>query len=293
MQTAELIMEQSKQVVELATAPSGIKTILFHVYDDDGLPDRLQSALSIARAFGAHLHLMHVTPIEAYTVSDPYGAFVSPEILRVLEEEAGKLKARIEQQLAIEDVSWDYEEVTGGLLTRLIRRASLADLVITGRKTGQGDFGAAALSVIGDMLHRSRTPMLVLGDVRGTFDPLGVALVAWNASYEAANALRSAVPLLKVASKVRVVTIVEGEDDQFPPTDALEYLSRHDIHAELVEPQSTSGSIDEQLLDQAAIGGASYIVMGGYSHSRAGELLFGGVTRSLLKQCPVSLFVAR
>jgi nucleotide-binding universal stress UspA family protein len=263
------------------------------VHEDDGLPDRLQSALSIARAFGAHLHLMHVTPIEAYTVSDPYGAFLSPEIVRVLEEEAGRLKARIEQQLAIEDVSWDYEEATGGLLTRLIRRASLADLVITGRRTGQGDFGPAALSVIGDMLHRSRTPILVLGDGPGRFDPLGVALVAWNASYEAANALRSAVPLLKVASKVRVVTIVEGEEDCFPPTDALEYLSRHGVHAELVEPQSTSNRIEEQLLGQARIHRASYIVMGGYSHSRAGELLFGGVTRSLLKECPVSLFVAR
>jgi nucleotide-binding universal stress UspA family protein len=33
--------------------------------------------------------------------------------------------------------------------------------------------------------------------------------------------------------------------------------------------------------------------MGGYSHSRAGEFFFGGLTRSLLKSCEVGLFVNR
>jgi nucleotide-binding universal stress UspA family protein len=32
--------------------------------------------------------------------------------------------------------------------------------------------------------------------------------------------------------------------------------------------------------------------MGGYGHNRAGEFLFGGVTRSLLKKCALPLFVA-
>jgi nucleotide-binding universal stress UspA family protein len=32
--------------------------------------------------------------------------------------------------------------------------------------------------------------------------------------------------------------------------------------------------------------------MGGYSHSRAGEFLFGGVTRDLLRACPISLVMA-
>ncbi len=33
--------------------------------------------------------------------------------------------------------------------------------------------------------------------------------------------------------------------------------------------------------------------MGGYGHSRAGGLLFGGVTRSLLKACLFTLLIAR
>jgi nucleotide-binding universal stress UspA family protein len=38
--------------------------------------------------------------------------------------------------------------------------------------------------------------------------------------------------------------------------------------------------------------GASYLVMGGYSRTRIGEYLFGGVTRSLLKQSSINLMIA-
>ena len=33
--------------------------------------------------------------------------------------------------------------------------------------------------------------------------------------------------------------------------------------------------------------------MGGYGHSRVREFLFGGVTRTLLKECPISLIIGR
>ena len=294
MQTAELVMKQSsKPIIEPAIAPAGIKTILFHVHDDDGLADRMQVALSMARAFGAHLHLLHVTPIEAYTVTDAFSVFVSPQIMAVLEDESAKLREKLQQQLANEDVNWEYEEMTGEMMRRLIQRAALADLVVAGRQPHEREFGGPSIAFLGDMLHSIRTPLLVVGDETSKIDPFGPAIVAWNGSYEAANALRAAVPLLKIASQVRLVTIDEDKEQQFPSTAALEYLSRHGVHAELSERSRVRESVEQEILDQAAIDGASYIVMGGYSHNRAGEFLFGGITRSLLKRCSVPLFVAR
>lgn len=293
MRTDELVMEQlSTPTIDAARTPAGIKTILFHVHDDDRLEGRVQVALSIARAFGAHLHLMHVTPIEAYTVTDAFDFYVNSGLVATLEAEAAKLKSKLEQQLTNEDVSWTYEEVTGALMGRLIRRAALADLVLTGRQPHEWEFGGPAITLLGDMLQRIRTPLLVVGDETRELDPFGPALVAWNGSYEAANALRAAVPLLKIASQVRLVSVDEQKDQQFPSTGALEYLSHHEIHAELVERPWLVEPVEDQLLDHASIYGAGYIVMGGYSHTRAGEFLFGGVTRSLLKKCPVSLVMA-
>lgn len=293
MRTAELVMDQSpRSLTDPARTPSGIKTILFHVHNDEASDKRLQVALSMARAFEAHLHLLHVTPIEAYTVTDAFAVFVSSQILEVLEDESAKLRDNLNQQLTNEDVSWDYEEVTGEMMPRLIQRAALADLVIAGRQPEKREFGGPSIAVLGDMLQSIRTPLLVIGDDAVTIDPFGRAIVAWNGSYEAANALRAAVPLLKCASRVRLVRVDGQLDERFPATGALEYLSRHGIHAELHQRPRCIDTVEQEILDEAAKDRASYIVMGGYGHSRAGEFLFGGVTRSLLKECPVPLLVA-
>jgi nucleotide-binding universal stress UspA family protein len=37
---------------------------------------------------------------------------------------------------------------------------------------------------------------------------------------------------------------------------------------------------------------AAYMVMGGYSHSRISEFMFGGLTRSMLAGSPVPVFIA-
>ena len=151
MRTAELVMEHSSMpMTEPERTPAGIKTILFHVHNDEALDKRLQVALSMARAFGAHLHLLHVTPIEAYMVTDAFAVFVSPQILEVLEDESAKLRDNLKQQLANEDVSWDYEEVTGEMMPRLIQRAALADLVIAGRQPQKREFGGPSIAFLGD-----------------------------------------------------------------------------------------------------------------------------------------------
>ena len=156
MPTAELVREQSpKSNIEPMSTPAGIRSILFHVHDDVGLPGRVQIALSIARAFGAHLHLLHVTPLDAYTVVDVMGTYVNEGLVEMLEGEAAKVKASLEEQLAKEDVSWDYEEVTGALMNHLMERAALADLILTGREPDEREFGGPAIALLGDMLHRA------------------------------------------------------------------------------------------------------------------------------------------
>lgn len=278
---------------------SGIKTILLHVQNDTSLDGRLQSALSLARACEAHLSCLHVTPIEAYVAFDSFGGvFVMNDVIKTLDEEEARLRSRVEEELRNEDVSWDYTQVTGNVAGQLVAHAALADLVVTGREPHKSDFAGPAVGLLGDMLCRSRTPLFIPSEDVRPVDPTGVALIAWDGSYEAANAVRSSVGLLKLASSVHILQMTEDEKDRlFPSTRLLEYLSRHDVHAEydVIEAGvdiNDQAVISDTLAARAQALRASYMVMGGYNHSRAGEYVFGGVTRTMLSEGPVPLVMA-
>ena len=290
----DLVMEKRPASSPKAEERAGgmIKNILFVVHEDDGLDGRLQAALSLARSCSAHLQLLQVVPLEAFTVVDTYGgAFVSGEIVEALQEEADKVRMRIESHLRSEDVSWSYEVTTSVIVPELLQNAAFSDLVVMGREPHFHEFSRTGLSLLGEIICTARTPICIPGDGTKTFDPFGKALIAWNGSIEAANAVRAAIGLLKMASDVRVVRYTSDKDLSLNDTRLLEYLSRHEVRAELETHSPKSGVVDD-LLDYASKAAAEYLVMGGYSHSRAGEFLFGGVTRGLLRACDVSLVMA-
>ena len=302
MKSQQLVMErQDERPTESRRETPGIKTILLHVIDDEFRAQRIESALALARACAAHVSCLHVTPIEAYVAFDTFGGiFVMNDVIRKLDERDAELKKELELRFAKEDVSWDYEQVTGNVASMVLRRASLADLVVTAREPPHHDFVGPTIGFLGDLLQRSRTPLFIPAFPGGPFDPTGLAVIAWDGSIEAANAARASLGLLRLASEVRVLEIPEQRADEaksFPATRILEYLSRQGIHAELVVEQPPSGEADADavsgmLVAQADGAGAAYIVMGGYSHTRIGEYVFGGVTRTLLKECPLPLVIA-
>lgn len=290
----QLTIERSSRTstAEKSISPAATKSVLFHVHDDDALAARLQAALAISRACSAHLDLIEVIPVDLYTATDSYGgAFVSGEIVEALEEQADKLRARIESHLKKEDVSWNYDCITSLLVPELLQRAALADLVVMGREPHWHEFNRTGPGLLGEIICSMRTPLCIPGDGRETFDPFGNAVIAWNGSFEAANAIRSNIGLLKMAAQVRLVCFTEYSDKLLPDMRVTEYLSRHDIRAE-IETQVATSDIATGLVEYAKRLGAEYVVMGGYSHSRAGEFLFGGVTRELLGSCELSLLLA-
>jgi nucleotide-binding universal stress UspA family protein len=278
---------------------AGVKTILFHVQSDQSLDQPLETALSLARSCEAHLSCLHVTPIQAYVAFDSFGGvFVMNDVFKTIDEADARLDEQLRDKLANEDVSWDYTQVTGDVPSQLIGRAALADLIVTSRQPRRTDFQGSTIGFLGDLLHSSRTPLFIAADDGKLPNAAGRALIAWNGSFEAANAVRSAIGLLKIASDVQVLRLEEGKDEAFPSTRLLEFLSRHGIHAELkvetVHPDAKDADFATACLTSKAKQlDAAYIVMGGYSHSRASEFMFGGLTRSMLSESSIPLFIAR
>lgn len=296
----QLVMDRQEQSTTRSSSSSTLKTILLHVLDDEFHDQRIDTALSLARAHSAHLSCLHVTPVEAYVAFDSFGGvFVMNDIIKALDKRDVELQTKVEKRLNKEDVSWDYEQVTGNVVSRVVSRAALVDLLITARSPVTKDFAGPSVGFLGDLLERSRTPLFIPGSELSSVDPSGPALIAWNGSFEAANAVRASLGLLKLSNDVQVLHVREGKDAPraFPGLKLLEYLSRQGVHAELIDQPSPTGDVSHDvvagmIVTAARAGGAAYIVMGGYSHTRIGEYVFGGVTRTLLSECPVPLVIA-
>lgn len=268
-----------------------MKSLLLHANQDSGLESRLQAALDVVRLFDGHLTCLHTTPYETFIAGDPFGGvYALPVVVDQLKRLEDEQRARLDGKLANEGVVWDWLQIDGPSLPAILDRSRLADLVVLSLATkGEGD-DEPALSLEAGVAIHSRAPVLAVPRATNGLDARGPAMVAWNGSAEAAHALRFALPMLRHASEVHVVTVSE-DCTGFPADDGCRYLALHGIRAELREYPSGERSIGNALLDAAAKLGSRYIVMGAYGHSRLREAVLGGVTRQMMRESPVPLLL--
>jgi nucleotide-binding universal stress UspA family protein len=269
-----------------------IKTILLHVHDDDSTDSRMQVALDLARAHGGHLECLQVVPLAAVEMTGMYGnLFITPDLVDVLELRNTQLRADTEARLAHEDVSWNYTRLDGDPARAIIKYSRLADIVVLSRVVSARDFDGP-LPLAGDVALHASVPVLAVPPGDFAFAADGAALITWNGSAESASALHAALPMLRLASAIHVVTIGEADAPEFPASDACRFLSRHGLVGEVRAFPKGEREIGPAILDALGEIGAAYVVMGAYGHSRAREYLFGGASRHLLAHCPVPLVLA-
>ena len=269
-----------------------MKSILLHVHEDVGEEARIKAALDIVRATSGHLTCIQATPMAAYVAFDPFGgAYPLAGIYDCIEKENAKVRSRVEARLASENASWEWKVYDGAIEQTIIRCSQLADLIVLGQKAPGQPEGRQPVVLATDVAIHARSPVLMMPATATGFDPKGVALVAWNGSPEASNALRMALPLLQLASAVHVAT-VDNESEDFSSVDAQRYLFRHGISSETQDIARRDRSVAYALIDASTSIGAAYIVMGAFGHSRFREAVLGGVTREITARSPVPLLLA-
>ncbi len=164
----------------------------------------------------------------------------------------------------------------------LAREARGVDLVVIGQTKGPGDaFGSLDP---GEALLKIGRPTLVVPNGVSSLRAEHV-VIGWKDTREARRATQDALPFLHEATRVTVVEICEsGEENaaQKQIDEVLRYLTRHRINANSRVVLQQHGSSAAELVKFAQEGGADLLVTGAYGHSRLGEWIFGGVTRSLI-----------
>lgn len=110
-------------------------------------------------------------------------------------------------------------------------------------------------------------------------------VIGWKNTREARRAVWDALPFLKRASEVLVVSVDDGASSE--GQDTLRLLQAHDVSAIRVRRDAQGELVSLALVEAAAEHGADLIVTGAYGHGRLREWVVGGVTRELLAGAPV------
>ena len=118
--------------------------------------------------------------------------------------------------------------------------------------------------------------------------------VAWDFSRAASRALADAMPLLKKAKKVSVLTF-RGEKD-IPAHLSLKevdrHLQMHGVTAEMEDAAIDGRAIGDALREYASRHKIDMLVMGAFGHSRLREFILGGASRAIMTKPPLPVFMS-
>lgn len=268
-----------------------MRSILIHADLSETMANRTQNALEIGRYFGSHLHFVISSPYQQFIATDPFGGvYLAQEQLAQAQLKDAELEQSLARVLSENEVPWNITIADGTALNTLSQIASLSDLVLVSLgardKKGRTEWTLAA-----DLAMTVPVPVLALPSDNKLIDLQGSVMIAWNGSPQAARALRAAVPLMKQSQNIVMVQVGACEEG-LPAEDALRYLSRHNIHAELRLLDAEKGSHADLLVAAANDISAELVVMGVFGRSMLRETLFGGVTKKLLERGPAPLLLA-
>jgi nucleotide-binding universal stress UspA family protein len=263
---------------------------------------RIDFAATLAHRCGAHLvGIDVVSAVRKEHRSDYYvvgeKAIRASLASRKAADEAAttNVRRRFEAISARRDLSAEFRVIRrGGPDEELILSSLHSDLVVIGQRELQELPGYLAPE---KLLLASGAPILIVPSGWKS-EPIGKnILVGWNASREARRAVADALPFLIAARSVTLL-VVDSEKraarhGEEPGADIALYLARHGAHVDVEQISSRGAPVADIILSHVASRGADMIVIGAYSHARSVEMVFGGVTRTLLTKATVPVLMSR
>jgi nucleotide-binding universal stress UspA family protein len=256
-----------------------VKTILVPLDGGEVSDAVLESAVTVARNVEGHIEGLHILARPGDALS--FGMRYIPNNLQNMvikeaeddaRENADKVREAFERFCAEHNIPLDgkpgsggvsanWKQESGRISDKLVHRAQLFDLSIVA------------------------IPRLAKGHIRQS--PLGGNLEALL--LESGRPIGDAMWCLQTAEAVTVL----ANPSRLESAEALCHnLAWHGVEASVRQFQAESRAVGQALLAQAREVDADLMVVGGYSHARARELLLGGATRHLLVAAEIPILMA-
>lgn len=285
-----------------------IKIVLVPV---DGSPESLEtlnSAFNIANRFGAHVRALHVVHSSFKAIAhmtdrlpagfkDDVEARAKQDAREHADAAQAQFKAYCEEHSAtissdptVEGPTAEWVEEEGEVADVLLKWGRLSDVIVVSRPHKEGK----------KELHRNRSgenleaimlgtgrPMFVIPPAAeaGPRKPAKHVAIGWNGSQESARALSLAMPWLPMMDSV---TVLVSEKRRASADEVIDYLSWHGVSGKVMTLDGKGKNTADAILKSCKEVNADILVVGGFSHSRARELLFGGVTSHLLAHANIA-----
>jgi len=266
------------------------KTILCLLEDDARDDARIAACLALAARTAAHV--VGVFAVPPLIITKNTFAQLPPAVMdnyyAEREAAANTCRQKFLDAAKRNAVSAEWRAGRGFARDVLREQAFYSDLVVLGAPPTRSSVLDDNNGLPADVAIRSGRPVLYLPP-QGTFTLEGKrVMLAWKPGREAARALTDALPFLKGAAVVHVVT---GDlPSQAPAMDISVVLARHGIQVEMQNIHALADlSLGEQLLQEADRRQCDLLVMGIYGHSRMNEWVFGGVSQHILRGATLPL----
>jgi nucleotide-binding universal stress UspA family protein len=275
-----------------------MKTILIPAEDHDSMPAVLEAARIVAKTFDSYIEGFAARPSPAAYVSvDPVSSLAISGAFDT--DTTREVKAQFEAFMQAHAVppaedgrdgfswAWPREEAMDDMF--IGNRGRVFDLIVVGRPGGAPQ-NPRMIPLEAALFDSGRPALLVPPQAPKTIGRNVV--VSWNGSTEQARTNAFAMPLLRLAEKVTVLTVEGGSVTGPSGEEAAIHLRRNGITATAITVQPGQRTTGEAILDHAAAIGCDLLVKGAYTQSRLRQLIFGGATRHILVHANLPVLMA-
>jgi nucleotide-binding universal stress UspA family protein len=149
---------------------------------------------------------------------------------------------------------------------------------------------SASLSSIQTILFDGGRPVMLI-PMNKQIDIGREVVISWNCTTESSRAVFAALPILKKANNVTILTVEKVITDGPSGEQVSELLSSHGIDAQPVTISGDEKKIGDAILDFSKSVDADLIVKGAYTQSRLREIIFGGATRHLMLHSEIPIYL--
>jgi nucleotide-binding universal stress UspA family protein len=160
--------------------------------------------------------------------------------------------------------------------------ARVRDLAVLGmRGVIDGDTRLLAETV----LFGAGRPLVLVPETSRSFVGHRI-MIAWDATPSVVHAIVGAMPLLRAAREVIVVTVTDDKVFRQGQSgvELCRHLGRHGIAATFEAVERQENPVADVLREASSAYEVDVLVMGGYAHSTLRGLIFGSATRGILER---------